>query len=83
MEKLTINDLPEDVLERMRRAIREDSQMIALKNKHSQYIINRQYAKAVLLKEKMQKIEDRVIRECRICRPKTGSISILAPMRLF
>lgn len=63
MEKLTINDLPEDVLERMRRAIREDSQMIALKNKHSQYIINRQYAKAVLLKEKMQKIEDRVIRE--------------------
>ena len=63
MEKLTINDLPKDVLERMRRAIREDSQMISLKNKHSQYIINRQYAKAVLLKEKMQKIEDRVIRE--------------------
>ena len=51
MEKLTINDLPEDVVERMRRAIREDSQMIALKNKHSQYIINRQYAKAVLLKK--------------------------------
>lgn len=35
MNKLTINDLPEDVLERMRRAIREDSQMIALKNKYS------------------------------------------------
>ena len=63
MEKLTINDLPEDVVERMRRAIREDSQMIALKNKHSQYIINRQYAKAVLLKKKMQEIEERVIRE--------------------
>lgn len=98
MNKLTINDLPEDVLERMRRAIREDSQMISLKNKHSQYIINRQYAKAVLLKEKMQKIEDRVIREyldsyegetenmqslMSDMSPETGSISIPAPMRLF
>lgn len=63
MNKLTINDLPEDVVERMRRAIREDSQMIALKEKHSRYIINRQYAKAVMLKQKMQEIEERVIRE--------------------
>lgn len=63
MEKLTVNDLPEDVVERMRRAIREDSQMIALKEKHSRYVINRQYAKAVMLKQKMQEIEERVIRE--------------------
>lgn len=63
MEKLTINDLPEDVVERMKETIRSDSQMIALKNKHMAYIRSRQYAKAIELKRKMRKIEERVICE--------------------
>ena len=63
MNKLTINDLPEDVVARMRSAIREDKQMVALRDKHSAYLRNRQYAKAVELKRKMNGIEERVIRE--------------------
>lgn len=63
MSKLTINDLPEDVVEKMRQAIQEDPQMIALKDKHLAYIRSRQYAKAIDLKHKMKRIEDRVIRE--------------------
>lgn len=58
MEKLTINDLPEDVVERMKEAIRSDSQMVALKNKHTAYIRSRQYAKAIELKRKMRISED-------------------------
>lgn len=63
MNKLTINDLPEDVVEKMRQAIQEDPQMLALKDKHLAYIRSRQYAKAVDLKQKMQGIEECVIRE--------------------
>lgn len=63
MSKITINDLPQDVVERMRLAIREDSQMIALGKKYAEYIKYKQYTKAVELSWKMQDIEDRVIRE--------------------
>lgn len=61
--KLTINDLPTDVVEKMRKAINEDAQMIALENKRSTLLMSRQYMKAMELKKKMKAIEDRVINE--------------------
>lgn len=63
MNKLTINDLPKDVVDRMKQAIQEDPQMIVLKNKHLAYVRSRQYFKATELKQKMQGIEERAIRE--------------------
>lgn len=63
MESLTINDLPQEVVERMRKAINDDPQMIALENKRIAFIKAKQYTKAVELKKKMNSIEERVIND--------------------
>lgn len=63
MEKLTINDLPEDVVAEMRRMINEDSQMVALHNKKAQMIRAHRYADAMKITSDMKRIEACVINE--------------------
>ncbi len=61
--KLTVEDLPESVVERMKKAINEDVQMVKLRGGYQDLIRRRQFAAAMDLKRRMKGIEERVINE--------------------
>lgn len=61
MNKLTINDLPSDVVEQMRLAIRTDSQMQSLQKKKESAIRARDYVGAARLSKLIKDVEERVI----------------------
>ena len=63
MKELTIKDLPGDVVAGMKKAIRDDRQMIALENKRASLLRARKYVQALDLKKRMDEIEDRVIKD--------------------
>lgn len=60
---LTISDLPEDVQQQMRDAIRKDSTMQNYVVERDRNIRNRDYVSAMRIKKKMDEIENRVISE--------------------
>lgn len=85
--KLTVNDLPADVVERMKKMINEDRQMLKLRERHASFLRSHRYMEAMKLKQIMDGIETRVItntfpnmRGCRNpwiiscvkCRKRTG-----------
>lgn len=61
--KLTVNDLPTEVVAEMKRMISEDSQIVALRNKKANLIRTRRYAEAMKLSSDMKRIEQQVINE--------------------
>lgn len=63
MKKLTINDLPEEVVNDMKAAIRKDSQIIALENKRNAFIKSHRYADATQVTNYIKTIENKVIED--------------------
>lgn len=61
--KLTINDLPCEVVDEMRRMINEDKQMVALKQKKNELIKGRRFIESMKLSQMMKDIENRVINQ--------------------
>lgn len=59
--KLTIADLPESTVERMRQAIREDKKMVELEKRHTNLIRAQRYMDAFRIKRMMNEIEEKVI----------------------
>lgn len=59
--KLTISDLPESTVDRMKQAIGEDRQMVKLKEKHTALLRAQRYMDAFRIKRMMNEIEERVI----------------------
>lgn len=62
-ERLTINDLPTQVVDEMRRMINEDKQMVALKQKHNTLIKQRRFMESMKFAQMMKDIETRVINQ--------------------
>lgn len=62
-KELTINDLPADVVERMRGIINADSRMVELRRKHAFLLREHCYMEAVGLKQKIEGIERKVIND--------------------
>lgn len=48
--KLTVNDLPADVVERMKKIINEDRQMLKLRERHASFLRSHRYMEAMKLK---------------------------------
>jgi hypothetical protein len=63
MNKLTVNDLPPEVVAEMKRMISEDPQMAPLISKKNTLIRNRQYVKAMEISRLIKSIEDKVVKE--------------------
>lgn len=61
--KLTVNDLPADVVERMKKIINEDRQMLKLRERHAPFLRSHRYMEAMKLKQMMDGIEKRVINQ--------------------
>lgn len=61
--KLTVNDLPADVVERMKKIINEDRQMLKLRERHASFLRSHRYMEAMKLKQMMDGIEKRVINQ--------------------
>lgn len=61
--KLTVNDLPADVVERMKKMINEDRQMLKLRERHASLLRSHRYMEAMKLKQMMDGIEMRVINQ--------------------
>lgn len=61
--KLTINDLPEDVVEEMKKAIRAEAQMQVLKQKKLQALKAYNYVEVARLAKLIKEVENRVINE--------------------
>lgn len=61
--KLTVNDLPADVVERMKKMINEDRQMLKLRERRASFLRSRRYMEAMKLKQMMDGIEKRVINQ--------------------
>lgn len=59
--KLTINDLPTDLVEQMKQSIHKDPQMQALQKKKEQALHNHKYVEVTRLSQLMKDIETRVI----------------------
>ena len=85
--KLTVNDLSADVVERMKKMINEDRQMLKLRERHASFLRSHRYMEAMKLKQMMDGIETRVINQylseyegmsesidnsCVKCRKRTG-----------
>lgn len=62
--KLTVNDLSADVVERMKKMINEDRQMLKLRERHASFLRSHRYMEAMKLKQMMDGIEKRVINQC-------------------
>ncbi len=61
--KLTVNDLSADVVERMKKMINEDRQMLKLRERHASFLRSHRYMEAMKLKQMMDGIETRVINQ--------------------
>lgn len=61
--KLTINDLPEDVVEEMKKAIRAEAQMQVLQQKKLQALKAYNYVEVARLAKLIKEVENRVINE--------------------
>ena len=61
--KLTVNDLPADVVERIKKIINEDRQMLKLRERHASFHRSHRYMEAMKLKQMMDGIEKRVINQ--------------------
>lgn len=59
--KLTVNDLPSDVISEMKQAINKDKQMVALQMKKDHALHTRNYTEVTRLAKLIKNIEERVI----------------------